>query len=193
MQSETAERILHTANDLLTSRGYAAFSYADIAETVSIRKPSIHHHFPTKAELVVAVLRRHRARLAEGMAALDAEVANPLLRLKRYFKYWEGCLEGGTISFCIAALLAAEMPSLPDEVQAEVRLHFAMLTEWFERTLKAGVKAQAVTLQGTVATEAQRLIAVLHGAMLSARASKSCDVFRLVSQTEMNRISPQKP
>ncbi len=192
MQGETAERILEAANNLLIDRGYSAFSYADIAETVKIRKASIHHHFPTKAGLVAAVLRRHRARISEGMNVLDEQVENPLVRIKNYFKYWEGCIEGQTLSFCIGALLGAEMPSLPEEVQAEVRLHFSMLTEWFERTLKAASKMRAIRLQGTVATEAQMLIAVLHGAMLSARATSNCDVFRSLSQAALNRISPAK-
>lgn len=190
MQGETAERILDAANALLVDRGYAAFSYADIADTVAIRKASIHHHFPTKAGLVVAVLRRHRARIRHAMNALDEQIKNPLLRIKSYFDFWERCIKDRTLSFCIGALLAAEMPSLPEEVQAEIRLHFSTLTEWFERTLKAGVKARAVHLQGTVAMEAQMLIAVLHGAMLSARATSNCDVFRSLSQAGMNRLSP---
>lgn len=192
MQGETAERILDAANALLIDRGYSAFSYADVAEAVKIRKASIHHHFPTKVGLVVAVLRRHRARISEGMKALDDQIESPLGRIKNYFKYWEGCIEGRTLSFCIGALLGAEMPSLPEEVQAEVRLHFSMLKEWFERTLKAGTKARTIHLQGTVATEAQMLIAVLHGAMLSARASNNCDVFRSLSQAALNRISAAK-
>ncbi len=192
MHGETAERILEAANTLLIDRGYSAFSYADIAETVKIRKASIHHHFPTKAGLVVAVLRRHRARISEGMRALDDQIDNPLVRIKNYFKYWEGCIEGRTLSFCIGALLGAEMPSLPEEVQAEVRLHFSMLSEWFERTLKAASKMRVIHLQGTVATEAQMLIAVLHGAMLSARATSNCDVFRSLSQAALNRISAAK-
>jgi TetR/AcrR family transcriptional regulator, transcriptional repressor for nem operon len=192
MQGETAVQILDAANALLIDRGYSAFSYADVAEAVKIRKASIHHHFPTKAGLVVAVLRRHRARISEGMKALDEQIENPLVRIKNYFKYWEGCIRGRTLSFCIGALLGAEMPSLPEEVQAEIRLHFSTLTEWFERTLKAGVKAQTIHLQGTVATEAQMLIAVLHGAMLSARATNNCDVFRSLSQSALNRISAAK-
>src|SRR5579875_1928467 len=192
MHGETAERILDAANALLIDRGYSAFSYADIAETVNIRKASIHHHFPTKAGLVVAVLQRHRARISKGMRALDDQVDDPLIRIRNYFKYWEGCIEGRTLSFCIGALLGSEMPSLPEDVQAEVRLHFSMLTEWFERTLKAGTKARTIQLQGTVATEAQMLIAMLHGAMLSARATDNCDVFRALSQAALNRISPAK-
>ena len=192
MQGETAERILDVANALLIDRGYSAFSYADIADTVKIRKASIHHHFPTKAGLVVAVLRRHRDRISEGMKTLNAQIENPLLRIKNYFKYWEGCIEGRTLSFCIGALLGAEMTSLPDEVQSEVRLHFSMLTEWFEQTLKAGTKTRTIQFQGTVATEAQMLIAILHGAMLSARATSKCEVFGSLTQAALNRISPAK-
>ena len=53
MHNETANLILETAHDLIAERGYSAFSYADIAEIVTIRKPGIRHHFPTKASLVV--------------------------------------------------------------------------------------------------------------------------------------------
>src|SRR6201992_1029943 len=189
MQGETAERILQSANALLVDRGYSAFSYADIADTVKIRKASIHHHFPTKAGLVVAVLRRHRLRSSEGMKALDDQIENPLVRIKNYFKYWEGCIEGRVLSFCIGALMGAEMPSLPDEVQAEVRLHFSMLTEWFERTLKAGSRPRTVSLQGTVVEEAQTLIAVLHGGMLSARATGNAALFRMVTLPALARIA----
>lgn len=192
MHGETAERILDAANMLLIDRGYSAFSYADIAETVNIRKASIHHHFPTKAGLVVAVLQRHRARIEAGMQALDREIDDPWLRIRNYFRYWEGCIEGHTFSFCIGALLGAEMPSLPEEVQAEVRLHFSMLTEWFERTLRAGSRSRTIQIQGAVATEAQMLIAVLHGAMLSARAANKRDVFRLLSQAALHRIAAPK-
>ena len=192
MQGETAVRILDAANALLIDRGYSAFSYADIADAVDIRKASIHHHFPTKAGLVVAVLKRHRTRISEGMKALDDQVENPLARIRNYYKYWEECIESGTLSFCISALLVAEMPSLPEEVQAEIRLHFSMLTEWLEKTLKAGLKARALRLQGTVAAEAQMLIAVLHGAMLSARATNNPDIFRSLARSQTNRISTAK-
>jgi TetR/AcrR family transcriptional repressor of nem operon len=192
MQGETAERILQTANDLLMDRGYSAFSYADVAEAVKIRKASIHHHFPTKAGLVVAVLRAHRNRIAEGMEILDRQFENPLVRIRNYFKYWEDCIEGRTVPFCIGALMGAEMPSLPEEVQVEVRLHFSMLTAWFERTLKAGLKVHAVTLQGAVSQEAQALIAVLHGGMLSARATGNPEIFSLVTLPALSRISTPK-
>lgn len=192
MYGEMAEKILKTADSLMVQRGYSAFSYADISDAVGIRKASIHHHFPSKAGLAVAVLKAHRERVLQGTEMLDSQIENPLARLQAYVQYWEGCIRGKTVSFCVAALLGAEMPSLPEEVQAEVHLHFTALGDWLERTLKAGVKKQVIQLQSTAATEAQGLMATVHGAMLSARALENCDVFKIVTDAALKRISVSK-
>ena len=192
MYGETAERILKSAEALMIERGYSAFSYADISETVGIRKPSIHHHFPTKAALAAAVLKAHREKTIEGTEQLDRQIDDPWKRLHAYIQYWEGCIRGRTVSFCVAALMGAELPSLPEEVQAEVHLHFKALSDWLERTLKAGVKAGVIKLQDSAATEAQTLMAVVHGAMLSARATGDCDVFKLVTQAALKRLAIAK-
>ena len=193
MHGEMAERILKTAESLMIERGYSAFSYADIAEAVEIKKPSIHHHFPTKAGLAAAVLRAHREKTIAGTEQLDRQIEDPWKRLYAYIQYWEGCIRGKTVPFCVAALLAAELPSLPEEVQAEVRLHFSALDEWLERTLKAGVKAGVIKLQDSAATEAQTLMAVVHGSMLSARATGESSVFKLVTGAALKRIAAAKP
>jgi TetR/AcrR family transcriptional repressor of nem operon len=189
MQVDTAERILKTAEALMIERGYSAFSYADIAEAVAIRKPSIHHHFPTKAGLAAAVLKAHREKLVEGTGQLDLQIRDPWKRLRAYVQYWEGCIRGRTVPFCVAALMGAELPSLPEEVQVEVRLYFSALSEWLERTLRAGVATGVVQLQDSAASEAQTLMAVVHGAMLSARATGNCEVFQTVTAAALKRIA----
>ncbi len=193
MHGETADRILQTARTLISDRGYSAFSYADISEAVQIRKASIHHHFATKAGLVVAVLRGHREGLLKGTQLLTQNVDDPLERLRAYVQHWEGCIRDKTQPFCIAALLAAELPSLPEEVRFEVQQHFVVLSEWFRETLEEGVKKRSLELQGTPDEEAQTLMATVHGAMLSARALGSCDVFQAVTTSALQRISTRKP
>jgi TetR/AcrR family transcriptional regulator, transcriptional repressor for nem operon len=176
----------------MIERGYSAFSYADIAEVVEIKKPSIHHHFPTKAALAAAVLRAHREKTIEATEQLDGQIEDPWERLYAYVQYWEGCIRERTVPFCVAALMGAELPSLPEEVQAEVHLYFKALVEWFEQTLKAGVKAGVINLQDSAATEAQTLMAVVHGGMLSARASGDCEVFKLVTGAALKRLTTAK-
>jgi TetR/AcrR family transcriptional repressor of nem operon len=192
MQGETAERILQTAKALIIDRGYAAFSYADIADTVQIRKASIHHHFPTKANLVVAVLTAHRERFLLATQSLTQKVDDPLARLQAYVHHWEGCIRDKSQPFCIAALLAAELPGLPAEVRAEVQKHFTALNEWLRETLEEGVRKRTVKLQGSPEDEAQMFMATVHGAMLSARALGNCDVFQAVTAGAIQRISARK-
>ncbi|HEY2039111.1 MAG TPA: TetR/AcrR family transcriptional regulator [Edaphobacter sp.] len=192
MQGETADRILKTAHHLMANLGYSAFSYADIAEAVQIRKASIHHHFPTKADLAVAVLKDHRERLVAACEGLDQQIANPHARLQAYVQYWEGCIRSKTEPFCIAALLAAELPSLPEEVQAEVHRYFEALHAWIQRTLDEGLRKRVIKLQNPSEDEAQTFMAVVHGAMLSARAYRACDVFHTVTSAALQRISTAK-
>jgi TetR/AcrR family transcriptional repressor of nem operon len=80
--SPTAAQIVASARALLATRGYNGFSYADIAEAVGISKPSIHHHFPSKAELVRRVVEGYRAEALEGMSGLRQQVADPVARLQ---------------------------------------------------------------------------------------------------------------
>jgi TetR/AcrR family transcriptional repressor of nem operon len=192
VHGDTAARILKVANSLMVERGYSAFSYADISEAVDIRKASIHHHFPTKADLAAAVLKDHRERLIQGTQFIEQKTKDPFARLQAYVDFWEGCIRGRTISFCIAALLGAEMPSLPEKVQNEVHLHFNALSGWLEKTLTAGVQQRVIKLQEPAAVEAQILMAVVHGAMLSARATNSCEVFKTVTEAALKRISTSR-
>jgi TetR/AcrR family transcriptional repressor of nem operon len=193
MQGETADRILQTAQGLISDLGYSGFSYADISETVQISKASIHHHFPTKANLVVSVLKAHREKLIQGTQSLNQQVEDPLARLRAYVKHWEGCIRGNKEPFCIAALLAAELPSLPEEVRFEVQQHFLDLSGWIRKTLEEGVRKRSLKLQGKPEDEAQTFMAVVHGAMLSARALKNPDVFETVTTSALQRLSTRKP
>ncbi|MBC7941403.1 MAG: helix-turn-helix transcriptional regulator, partial [Chitinophagaceae bacterium] len=65
--SDTRERILATAQMLAQQRGFNAFSYADIAAAVGVRKASIHHHFASKGDLELALVQRYRQQFAGQM------------------------------------------------------------------------------------------------------------------------------
>jgi TetR/AcrR family transcriptional repressor of nem operon len=188
MSVDTSDRIMDVAHQLLAERGFSAFSYADIAEAIHIRKASIHHHFPTKTALVVAVLERHRLRMQEAHTGLDEHVSSPVDRLKKYVDYWEACIRNMTEPFCIAALLGAELPGLPEEVQIEIGKHFIALRQWIEKTLKEGVKQKSIKLRDTAAVEAEALMAAVHGGMISARVNSSSVLFKQITSNAIQRL-----
>lgn len=188
MDKDTATRIRESAHDLIAERGYFGFSYADISEVVGIRKASIHHHFPSKVDLVVATLKEYRTKLVEAAGGLDHNVVDPLQRLKFYVQHWAECVKSNNRPICIAALLSAELPALPEEIQAEVQLHFKYLVSWVKATLKEGASRGSIHLQYNAEVEAQGFVAQVHGAMISARALGSAEIFTSITKGALERF-----
>ena len=187
--SSTAAQIVASARALLSTRGYNGFSYADIAETVGISKPSIHHHFPSKAALVRHVVEAYRAEAQDGMAALRDQVADPLARLQAWTHYLQTCIRDGSLPFCICAMLATEMPTIPDEVGAVVRGHFDDLSGWLAALLAEGARSGQFRLHAEPPTEALAFMASIHGAMISARAYQDPALFAAISDSLVARLT----
>lgn len=60
--SSTRERILEVALDLFIRKGYAATSMREIAAPLGISKAALYYHFPSKADMLMALhLEMHRA------------------------------------------------------------------------------------------------------------------------------------
>lgn len=187
--SSTADDILACARKLIVSGGYNGFSYADIAKVVGIRKPSIHHHFPSKAELVKTLVERYRIEAETGLETLSRAVPGPLDQLRAYIAYWKACIADASAPFCVCALLANELPVLPDEVALEVRAYFRLLSGWLTSVLERGMAQGVIVLVHTPRTEAEAFMATVHGAMLSARAYGDSDIFGTIMEPQLERLS----
>ena len=183
------EDILRCAQALILGGGYNGFSYADISKVVGIRNASIHHHFPSKVSLVRELVVQYRERVRAGLGELDRRVADPLERLKVYAGYWEACIADGSLPICVCALLATEIPVLPEEIVVEIRGHFQDLSAWLNSVLEQGVRSERIRLRAAVEAEAQVLMASVHGALLSVRASGDAKLFGVVLGPVLERLA----
>ena len=188
LSPKAAEIAAHT-RALLVAGGYNSFSYADLAERVGITKASIHHHFPSKAALVQTVVARYREEARQGLASLERQFDDPLSELNAYADYWAGCIRSGEHPFCICAMLAIEMPTIPEDVAAEVRAHFHDLNAWLASVLKRGVGAGQFHLLNSPAISARSFMAVVHGAMLVARALDDPKSFAAIVQPAILKLT----
>ena len=185
----TADDILACARSLIVAGGYNGFSYADIAEVVGIRKPSIHHHFPSKLDLVKTLVVRYREAAEEGIANLERAVPGPLDRLRAYIGYWKTCIGDASAPFCVCALLANELPVLPEEIALEIRAYFRFLSGWLTAVLERAAALGVVALTDTPRVEAEAFMATVHGAMLSARAYGDTAIFGTIRDPQLARLS----
>ncbi len=184
----TASRLVDAATVMMMRGGYAGFSYADLAGQIGIRKASIHHHFPSKVDLVVAAVEQARAAIRGQIAALDETTCVAMDQLRLYTGYWERCIRDQTAPFCLAAVLAAELPNLPAKVGTAVRGHFDDLSTWLARVLALGVEQGSMALQGSLGAEAEIFMATTYGAMLAARAYDDPARFAKIVEASIDRI-----
>ncbi len=186
--STTADDILACARSLVIAGGYNGFSYADIADVVGIRKASIHHHFPSKVDLVRTLVSRYREDAEAGLAGLERSVSDPADLLRKYAGFWDACITDASAPFCACALLAAELPALPEEVALVVRAHFRLLSTWLTSVFERGQSQNRFRLASSPRVEAEAFMATIHGAMLSARAYGDPKVFGLITAPFLDRI-----
>ncbi|MBC9031881.1 TetR/AcrR family transcriptional regulator [Sphingomonas sp. JC676] len=188
MTGSTAERIVSEGRRLIMTRGYNGFSYADIAAAIGIRKASIHHHFAGKNDLATAVVEQSRAIIRAQVELLAHAELDAVEQLRAYAGYWERCIADDSAPFCVAAMLAAELPSLPEDVARSVRAHFAELSEWLAHLLALGVRQGSVALVGSPENEADAFMSAIYGAMLSARAFNDPARFVSITETLLDRV-----
>ncbi|ABR90568.1 transcriptional regulator, TetR family [Janthinobacterium sp. Marseille] len=186
--NNTSEEIINCARSLIVAGGYNGFSYADISKVVGVRNATIHHHFPTKSNLVRTLIVNYRWEVQLGMAELERNVPEPVEQLRAYIQYWESCITDGTAPFCICALLATQLPALPEEVALEVSAHFRTLSDWLTLVLERGVANGSIRLTASAKDEAEGFMATVHGAMLSARAYKDAKIFGVITQPLLQRL-----
>ncbi len=168
----SAERIVDAAEGLIQAVGYNGFSYEDVARIVGIRKPSIHHHFPSKVDLAVVVAQRYSARFEAHLAEIIAHEKLAPSRLHAYANLFVATYAQDR-RLCICGMLGAEADSLPPQVMDEVKHFFDVNLKWLASVLKAGVAEGSLKLTLPTDNMAELFLSALEGSMLVGRGRQS--------------------
>ncbi|MPQ84184.1 TetR/AcrR family transcriptional regulator [Pseudomonas sp. MAFF 730085] len=164
MSITTKAALLNAAETHMRSKGYSAFSYADLAVQIGIRKASIHHHFPTKECLGAELIKDYIQRFEETLGSIEAIHSDPLLRLRGFSRLFVISANDGLLPLCGA--LAAEMSALPLSLQGLTRRFFESQLNWLQSTLSDTVRQHHWVLDKPLETYAFMLLSALEGASL---------------------------
>jgi TetR/AcrR family transcriptional repressor of nem operon len=176
-RGDTATRILDVAQELAQTRGYNAFSYADIAEQVGIRTASIHYYFPSKSDLGRALIGRYQRTAEQVFSQIDRATTDPRQKLRRYSEIFLHFMLHGE-RMCLGGILAADILTLPSEIRDEVQTFFDLNERWLARVLDEGRRADLLQFTSSPEVEARLLVASLEGALLVARSYGDVDRYQ---------------
>ncbi|GAB2897153.1 TetR/AcrR family transcriptional regulator [Microvirgula curvata] len=173
MAAGTRDSLVQTAENLMRTKGYTAFSYADLAEVVGIRKASIHHHFPTKEDLGTAIVEDYIARVRTQFDCVEVQHQDVISRLEAFFQIFRASTEGGLLPLCGA--LAAEMSAMPPSLQQLTHRFFDMQLKWLTKVLEHGIALNEVPKGSGARQKAFLLLSVLEGSSFINWATKDED------------------
>jgi TetR/AcrR family transcriptional repressor of nem operon len=164
----TADKIMDVAERLIQTKGFNAFSYADIAEELVITKASLHYHFATKATLGLRLVERYTTNFERALRAIDDRDQDSVAKLRAYVELYESVLRKGRM--CLCGMLAADFETLSNETHRRLHAFFDMNEAWVAAVLEAGRSAKRLQFRGSGLDEARHIVSGLEGAMLIARS-----------------------
>ncbi|KQW51915.1 MULTISPECIES: TetR/AcrR family transcriptional regulator [unclassified Roseateles] len=166
--SPAAERVVDAAEGLLQQQGYNGFSYDDVAQLIGIKKPSIHHHFPAKADLATMVVQRYTHRFREELLRIEGHHARARDRLVAYAELFDRTFARER-RLCVCGMLGAEAHDLPESVRDEVARFFGINLRWLQEGFELGQREGALDPAAQPEALARAYLCALEGAMVVGR------------------------
>ncbi|MEL6861003.1 MAG: TetR/AcrR family transcriptional regulator [Pseudomonadota bacterium] len=190
MNTRTA--LLDSAERAARQRGYDAFSYADLARDVGIRKASIHHHFPAKADLALSLIERYADRFFETLGEIDSTHRHAAEKLRAYVALYRDALVEGT-QLCLCVAMSAGRDSLAEPVLDRLNQFHEKSAAWLTGVFEESLDDQTVSGVSDPNAEARATLALVEGAQLVARAAKNTSLFDAATAAFAARLSAPKP
>jgi TetR/AcrR family transcriptional repressor of nem operon len=171
-----AERILDTAEQLVQTRGFNGFSYADVATRLDVTKASLHYHFAGKAQLGEALITRYTRRFEDALSGIDTSDADAPAKLAAYAALYGDVLTDNRM--CLCGMLAAEYLTLDEPMRDAVVRFFDLNEAWVAAVLNEGQAAGTIQLNGPARDTARAIVSGLEGAMLMTRPYRDTNRFQ---------------
>ncbi len=175
----TRQRLIEAARDLFLLNGYTATGVAEIVRHAGVRMGSLYYFFPTKEDLLVAVLEWYRDNIYEGLLQpIWERIDDPIERifgvldgyrqLLFLMNYDQGCPIGN---------LALELTNSHPKARELMILNFDQWVDSIQACLDAA--------EGRLPPELDRralaihILTVMEGAVMLARTYRNTDPFDL--------------
>lgn len=180
--TETYDRILMTARQLIHARSYADVGVAAICERAGVQKGSFYHYFPSKQALTLAILDTVYEDMQAMLAQAFAPDSPPLARLARFGQLaYEFQLKlkqtTGQVVGCPFGNLASELATRDEAIRCKVADIFARLQQATQSCLQEAVANGELPPLDIEAT-AQAMFAYMEGVMLLAKTHNDPELLR---------------
>lgn len=185
-QPDTHSRLLHVAAEMMWERSFQATSVDDLCRRAEAKKGSFYHFFPSKTDLAVAAIENSwtqvQAQLFEPIFNSNDSGLNKLRRLIETIDQFQTGLmaEKGAHLGCPFGNLGQEMARQDEKIRAALQRIFDGHCDYLEAALSSAQQTCEIP-PGDNRQRAQKIFALLEGALLLAKVANDPQVFRSVA------------
>ncbi|MBN7796063.1 TetR/AcrR family transcriptional regulator [Parahaliea mediterranea] len=166
------QQIVDLALELLQTHGFENFSYRDLAGQLGITKASIHHHFPKKADLGVALCQAiqewHEREFARTRSFSGSAQEKLDLYVRGTLKF--AC---GDTKICPLSSLQADIASLPEAMRPALKRLDDHELDFIAELLDAGRESGEFKFSGSARDQAILFVLTCKGALQYSRVHGS--------------------
>ena len=174
---ETRERLLHSAMKLFAEKGYLSTSVADILHEADAHSGSLYHFFPTKQDVLTAVLDTYRQGI-EPMLIAPAwrGVSDPVERIFALLSAYRRMLvDTGCLYGCPIGSLALELHEPDPPVRQLLAANF---DSWVSHVKACLEDARERFPAGTdLRSLAVFVLTVMEGGVMQSRTHRTLEAF----------------
>ena len=179
---QTKDDIIDLADLFIRTRGFNAFSYADIAGAMQFRKAAIHHHFPSKSDLGIKIMDNELRNIFDSRIRWARLPGNEQLKkiVETFFR------RSRKDQICLTGSLTPEYRTFADEMQEKVREMCKGILEWVTVILEKGRREKNLHFEGTPGDRALIVLSVLLSSLLLSGVLGTEIFDRMVNQMLMD-------
>lgn len=164
----TRQKIIEYSADMLRTNGFEGFSYLDISRHLGITKASVHHHFPKKVDLGLALCDWTQDWFEQGLSHFDAKATSNWNKLERYLRAaMKHSLNEQKL--CPISAFYSDLNRLPDSIKERVKALDDYELDWVTQVMQEGIKSKEFSANQDPRALASLFIFSCKGALYYAR------------------------
>lgn len=159
---DTRSKIVDRASELMMQHGFDGFSYRDISTDLGVKNAAVHYHFPSKIDLVKALIEDQHETLRGKTSEFMAYGGSARDQLEGLFCFtMEQCQCGRPV--CMVGALAVNYDDFPDEVKKANDRFMRDTRDWMTRVLEVGREQGEFEFRGSPQGKAIGILAAVQG------------------------------
>lgn len=188
--SDTRERLLQVAFDLIWNQSYSSVSVDHICERARVNKGSFYHFFASKSELAVEAYEENWREKQPELDRIFSPQNPPLERLVLWCRHVNNrqkkkAEKYGHVCGCPYASLGTELATQDEKIRAKSQEIMDRNIRYLESALRDATR-EGVTELGNPAATARRMYAAVLGMLMYAKVHNDISTLQQLEPTIMD-------